>query len=49
MLGISGATLATWGFRLGSGAPVIAMPVLALFRLGVMEFRLPCLGVAVAT
>ena len=49
MLGISVATLTTWGLRLAIAAPVIAINLLALFRLGVMDFRLPLLGVAVAT
>ncbi len=49
MLGISVATLTTWGLRLAIAAPVIAIVLLALFRLGVMDFRLPLLGVAVAT
>ncbi len=49
MLGISVATLTTWGLRLAIAASVIAIVLLALFRLGVMDFRLPLLGVAVAT
>ena len=49
MLGISIATLATWGLRLAIAAPLIAIFLIALFRFGVMDFRLPLLGVAVAT
>jgi uncharacterized protein (DUF1499 family) len=48
MLGISVATLTTWGLRLAIAAPVIALVLLALFRFGVMDFRLPLLGVALA-
>lgn len=49
MLGISIATLTTWGLRLAIAAPAIAIFLLALFRMGVLDFRLPLLGVALAT
>lgn len=49
MFGISLATLTTWGLRLAIAAPAIAIFLIALFRMGVMDFRLPLLGVAVAT
>ncbi len=49
MFGISIATLTTWGLRLAIAAPAIAIFLLALFRMGVMDFRLPLLGVAVAS
>lgn len=49
MFGISIATLATWGLRLAIAGPVIAIFLLALFRMGLMDFRLPLLGVAVAS
>lgn len=48
MLGISLATLTTWALRLAIAAPLIAVFLVALFRAGVMDFRLPLLGVAVA-
>lgn len=44
MLGVSVATLATWGLRLGIVAPVLAVFCIAVFRFGLMEFRLPFLG-----
>ncbi len=49
MLGISVITLTTWALRFAIAAPVIAITLLALFRFGVMDFRLPLLGVAVAS
>ena len=49
MLGISVATLSLWALRLAVAAPVLALVLIGLFRLGVMDFRLPLLGVAVAT
>lgn len=49
MLGISIMTLSTWGLRLAIAAPLLAITLIALFRLGVFDFRLPLLGVAVAT
>lgn len=48
MFGISLATLTTWALRLAIAAPLIAVFLVALFRAGVMDFRLPLLGVAVA-
>lgn len=48
MLGISIATLATWGLRLAIAAPVLAIVSIAIFRLGMMEFRLPFLGLVLA-
>lgn len=48
MLGISIATLATWGLRLAIAAPVLAILFIAVFRLGLMEFRLPFLGLVVS-
>ena len=44
MLGISVATLTTWGLRLAIAGPVLAIVCIAAFRLGLMEFRLPFLG-----
>ena len=49
MFGISILTLTTWGLRLAIAAPVLAVLLIGLFRMGVMDFRLPLLGVAVAT
>ena len=49
MFGISIMTLATWGLRLAIAAPILALLLIALFRLGVMDFRLPLLGVAIAS
>ena len=49
MFGISIATLAGWGLRLAIAAPVLALVLIALFRFGIMDFRLPLLGVAVAS
>ena len=48
MLGISIATLTTWGLRLAIAAPVLAVFCIAVFRLGIIEFRLPFLGLVLA-
>ena len=48
MLGISIATLTTWGLRLAIAAPVLAVFCIAFFRLGIIEFRLPFLGLVLA-
>lgn len=39
----------SWALRLAIAAPVIAIIGLGAFRLGVMDFRLPLLGVAIAS
>lgn len=48
MLGISVATLTTWGLRLAIAAPILAILCIAVFRLGIIEFRLPFLGLVLA-
>lgn len=48
MFGISVAGLTTWGLRLAITAPILAILCIAIFRLGLMEFRLPFLGLALA-
>ncbi|CAI8207254.1 MAG: Uncharacterised protein [Alphaproteobacteria bacterium] len=49
MFGITVLALSSWGLRLAIAAPLLAITLIALFRLGVFDFRLPLLGVAVAT
>ena len=49
MFGITLSGLALWGMRLSIAAPVAAIIAIALYRGGVMDFRLPLLGVAIAS
>lgn len=48
MLGISVATLTIWGLRLAIASPVLAVFCIAIFRFGIIEFRLPFLGLVLA-
>lgn len=48
MFGLSVAGLTLWGLRLAIAAPLLALFCIAIFRLGLIEFRLPFLGLVLA-
>ena len=48
MLGITFSGLALWGMRISIAAPVVGIAAIVLYRGGLMDFRLPLLGVAMA-